>query len=163
MNFDEAFDRLIGHEGGYSNHPADPGGETMWGVTADVARANGYAGPMKDMPRDVAKAIYERLYWKAAQCDKMPSAIAFQVFDAAVNHGVSQAVKLLQRSLGVSADGVIGPQTITKLALTPVCALVLRFNAEREEFYTGLSTWASFGKGWSRRVAGNLRYAAQDI
>jgi lysozyme family protein len=72
-------------------------------------------------------------------------------------------VKLLQRALGIADDGVIGPQTITKLALTPICALVLRFNAEREEFYTGLPTWGSFGKGWSRRVASNLRYAAQDI
>lgn len=163
MNFDQAFDRLIGHEGGFVDHPSDPGGATNWGVTERVARANGYTGDMKDLPRDFAKAIYQRLYWNAAQCDKMPSAIAFQVFDAAVNHGVSQAVKLLQRALGVDADGVIGTQTTTKLALTPVCALVLRFNAEREEFYTGLGTWAAFGKGWSRRVASNLRYAAQDI
>lgn len=163
MSFDTAFDRLIGHEGGYADDPADPGGETMWGVTAKVARVHGYDGPMKDLPRETAKAIYEALYWKAAQCDKMPYAIAFQVFDAAVNHGVSQAAKFLQRALGIADDGAIGPQTMMKLALVPTCSLVLRFNAEREEFYTGLKTWPNFGKGWSRRVAGNLRYAAQDI
>lgn len=163
MNFDQAFDRLIGHEGGYANHPDDPGGETMWGVTIATARANGYAGLMRDMPRDVAKAIYRAQYWDKVKADSMPFPIAFQVFDAAVNHGTGQAAKLLQRAAGAADDGVIGPKTLAAVSATATAALLLRFNAEREQFYTDLKTWPSFGKGWSRRVVANLRYAAGDI
>lgn len=163
MDFNTAFDRLIGNEGGYVNDPNDPGGETNWGITADVARANGYTGAMRDMPRDVARTIYQALYWTAAKCDQLPPAVAFQVFDAAVNHGVGQAVKFLQRAVGVAPDGVIGAQTLAAARNAAPAALVMRFNAEREEFYTGLRTWPDFGKGWSRRVAANLRYGAQDV
>jgi len=163
MNFDTAFDRLIGHEGGYSNHPSDPGGETMWGVTIAVARANGYAGAMRDMPRDVAKAIYRAQYWDKVQADNMPFPVAFQVFDAAVNHGTVQAAKFLQRAAGVADDGAIGPKTLAAVGARDPAALLLLFNAEREQFYTDLPTWASFGKGWSRRVVTNLRYAAGDL
>ena len=98
MNFDQAFDRLIGHEGGYANSPSDPGGETMWGVTKNVARANGYEGSMMNLPRDTAKAIYRKQYWNAIQADKLPEALRFHVFDAAVNSGNKQAVKWLQRA-----------------------------------------------------------------
>lgn len=163
MNFDTAFDRLIGHEGGYSNHPDDPGGETMWGVTIAVARANGYSGRMRDMPREVAKAIYRAQYWTKVQADAMPFAVAFQVFDAAVNHGTGQAAKFLQRAVGVADDGIIGPKTLAAVAARGAASILLAFNAEREQFYTDLKTWPSFGKGWSRRVVANLRYAAGDL
>lgn len=163
MNFDTAFDRLIGHEGGYSNHPSDPGGETMWGVTAAVARANGYTGPMRDLPRVTAKGIYRVQYWDKVQADRMPFPVAFQVFDAAVNHGTGQAAKFLQRAAGVVDDGIIGPKTLAAVAARDAAAILLLFNAEREQFYTDLKTWPSFGKGWSRRVVANLRYAAGDI
>lgn len=163
MNFDTAFDRLIGHEGGYSNYMADPGGETMWGITIAVARANGYAGVMRDMPRAVAKAIYRVQYWDKVKADSVPFPVAFQVFDAAVNHGTGQAAKFLQRAAGVVDDGVIGPKTLAAVAARDPAALLLLFNAEREQFYTDLSTWSSFGKGWSRRVVANLRYAAGDL
>lgn len=162
-NYDTAFDRLIGHEGGYVNHPSDPGGETMWGITVAVARASGYTGPMRDLPRDTAKAIYRAQYWDKVKADSMPFPVAFQVFDAAVNHGTGQAAKFLQRAAGVADDGVIGPKTLAAVAAHDSAALLLLFNAEREQFYTNLSTWASFGKGWSRRVVANLRYAAGDI
>lgn len=163
MTFDTAFDRLMGHEGGYVNHPNDPGGETMWGVTIAVARASGYSGPMRDLPRDTAKAIYRAQYWDKVQADRMPFPVAFQVFDAAVNHGADRAAKLLQRAAGVTDDGVIGPKTLAAVAAVPAAALLMLFNAEREQFYTDLKTWPSFGKGWSRRVVTNLRYAARDI
>lgn len=163
MNFDTAFDRLIGHEGGYSNHPDDPGGETMWGVTASVARANGYTGPMRNLPRETAKGIYRAQYWDKVQADRMPFPVAFQVFDAAVNHGTGQAAKFLQRAAGVADDGIIGPKTLAAVAARDAAAILLLFNAEREQFYTDLKTWPSFGKGWSRRVVANLRYAAGDI
>ncbi|WZB76775.1 glycosyl hydrolase 108 family protein [Achromobacter insuavis] len=163
MNFDQAFDRVIGHEGGYVNHPDDPGGETMWGITIAVARANGYAGQMRDLPREIAKAIYRAQYWDKVKADSMPFPVAFQVFDAAVNHGTGQAAKFLQRAAGVADDGIIGPKTLAAVAARSVAALLLAFNAEREQFYTDLKTWPSFGKGWSRRVVANLRYAAGDI
>lgn len=163
MTFDTAFDRLMGHEGGYSNHPGDPGGETMWGVTIAVARVNGYAGPMRYMPRDTAKAIYRTQYWDKVKADSMPFPVAFQVFDAAVNHGTGQAAKFLQRAAGVADDGVIGPKTLATVAAIGAATILLLFNAEREQFYTDLKTWPSFGKGWSRRVVTNLRYAAGDI
>ena len=163
MNFDTAFDRLIGHEGGYVDHPDDPGGQTNWGVTIAVARASGYAGPMRDMPRGTAKAIYRTQYWEKVRADSMPFAVAFQVFDAAVNHGTRQAAKFLQRAAGVADDGAIGPQTLAAVQDREPAALLFLFNAEREQFYTDLKTWPSFGKGWSRRVVANLRYAAKDI
>lgn len=163
MNFDIAFDRLIGHEGGYSNDPRDPGGETMWGITIRVARAHGYNGPMKDMPRSVAKRIYKASYWDKVGAHNYHPAIGFQVFDAAVNHGVGQAVKFLQRAVGSTADGIIGPRTLAAINDKPVEGVVLGFNAERLKFYTSLSTWSAFGKGWTRRVANNLAYAAEDV
>lgn len=163
MSFDQAFDRLIGHEGGYSNHPDDPGGETMWGVTIAVARANGYAGPMRSLPRDIAKGIYRTQYWDKVKGDSLPFPVAFQVFDAAVNHGTGQAAKFLQRAAGVADDGIIGPKTLAAVGARGAPAILLLFNAEREQFYTDLKTWPSFGKGWSRRVVANLRYAAGDI
>ncbi|MNV37999.1 putative Peptidoglycan domain protein [compost metagenome] len=163
MNFDHAFDRLMGHEGGYSNHPDDPGGETMWGVTIAVARANGYTGPMRSMPRDTAKAIYQAQYWDKVRADNMPFPVAFQVFDAAVNHGTDQAAKFLQRAAGVADHGIVGPKTLAAVEARGTASILLLFNAEREQFYTNLKTWPSFGKGWSRRVVTNLRYAAGDL
>lgn len=155
-NFDKAFIELLGHEGGYSNNPADPGGETNWGVTVAVARENGYIGSMKDMDQSVAKAIYAKKYWLPT-FDDLPYPVAFQVFDAAVNSGVGQAVRWLQRAVGVADDGKIGPVTMKAvLEADPVKTVVL-FNAERLMFMTNLSTWSSFGKGWARRVAANLK------
>lgn len=155
MNFDEAFDRLIGHEGGYSFHPSDPGGETMWGVTARVARADGYTGDMRSLPRDRAKAIYRKSYWAAVQADQLPEAVRFEVFDAAVNSGPVQAVKWLQRALGVRDDGALGPVTLAA-ARSADAMLPARFNGHRLQFMTDLAAWSSFGKGWARRIASNL-------
>lgn len=156
MDFDQAFDRLIGHEGGYANHPSDPGGETMWGVTARVARANGYQGDMRALPRDLAKAIYRKAYWTPVKADQLPEGVRFDVFDAAVNSGVGQAAKWLQRAAGVTDDGSIGPATIAAAtAAGPM--LAARFNGQRLQFMTDLPAWGSFGKGWARRIASNLQ------
>lgn len=162
MNFDQCFERLIGHEGGYSNHPNDPGGETMWGITKRVAVENGYTGPMRALTREQAKAIYKRAYWDKAKADQYDGAISFQLFDAAVNHGITQAIKFLQRAVGTTADGIVGPKTLAAIAAMDVDDVLMRFNAERLQFYTDLSTWNTFGRGWARRVAGNLKYAAED-
>lgn len=156
MNFDQAFDRLIGHEGGYSNHPNDPGGETMWGVTATVARASGYHGPMRDLPREIAKRIYRKSYWEPVRADDLPAALRFHVFDAAVNSGVRQAVLWLQRTVGSKADGLIGPRTIAAANAADGARSAAVYCGVRLQFMTDLKTWPSFGRGWARRIASNL-------
>ena len=158
-NFEQAFIDLLGHEGGYSNNPADPGRETNWGVTVAVARENGYVGSMKDMDASVAKTIYAKKYW-LPEFDQLAYPVAFQVFDAAVNSGVGQAVRWLQRSVGTADDGKLGPVTLQAQATIDPLKLVLLFNSERLTFMTNLSTWSSFGKGWARRVATNLKKGA---
>ena len=157
MNFDESFSRLLGHEGGYSHNPADPGGETMWGVTAAVARANGYTGPMKDFPQSEAKALYYRLYWAKVSADSLPADCRFDIFDAAVNSGVGQATKWLQRSVGVTDDGVIGPITLQASRMLPGYVIAAKFNGHRLDFMTDLKTWPTFGRGWAKRIAANLK------
>jgi len=155
MNFDQAFEKMIGHEGGYVNDPRDPGGETNHGVTKRVAVANGYTGSMKDLPLDTAKAIYRKNYWDSVSADKLPDDVRFDVFDGAVNSGVSQSAKWLQRAVKVKDDGVIGPKTIAA-AFAAGPKLAARFNGARLMFMTNLPTWPAFGKGWARRVATNL-------
>ena len=162
MGFDEAFERVIAHEGGYVNHPDDPGGETNWGITARTARANGYTGPMRELTRRQAREIYRVAYWGRARADDYDPAIGFQLFDAAVNHGIGNAIRFLQRAVGVADDGVVGPQTVAAINAMQTTDVLARFNAERLDFYTRLSTWPTFGRGWARRVAENLRYAAED-
>lgn len=156
MTFDEAFERLLGHEGGFVNHPSDPGGATRWGITQRVARANGYAGDMRELPMETAKAIARRAYWDVVQADLAPAEVRFDLFDAAYNSGVSQAVKWLQRAVYATPDGVLGPKTLMALQAYSGAAVVARFNGHRLNMLTDLATWGEFGKGWTRRAAANL-------
>ena len=94
--------------------------------------------------------------------DDLPRVVAWQVVDAAYNHGNRQAIKFLQRAVSVNDDGLIGPKTLAAVKCLDQNDVVLLFNAERLEFYTRLSTWATFGRGWSSRISGNLRWAAKD-
>lgn len=159
MTFDQAFDALLGHEGGYANNPADPGGETMWGVTVAVARANGYQGSMRDLPRETAKAIYRKLYWDAVHADDLCNAVRYPLFDAAVNSGVKQAVKWLQRAVEVQDDGILGP--MTKAAANRYGDVAAaRMLGYRLDFMTSLPNWPQFGKGWARRIASILQETA---
>lgn len=153
MNFDQAFRKLLGVEGDYSNHPADPGGKTRYGVSEAVARAAGYRGDMRELPVSLAQQIYRREYWDAVRADELPPALRYAVFDAAVNSGVKQAVKWLQRAIGATVDGVVGPQTLTLArAAHPDHAKRLML-AYRLKFVTDLPTWPSFSRGWARRIA----------
>lgn len=152
MNFDQAFDALLGHEGGYSNHSADTGGETMWGVTKAVAKENGYTGPMRDLPVDFAKAIYRRGYWDAVKADQLPEAVRYAVFDGAVNSGPVQSIKWLQRALGVADDGIIGPKTLAAAGAKDPHALKMAILAQRLRFMSSLHNWPAFGRGWARRI-----------
>nr|WP_198982700.1 glycosyl hydrolase 108 family protein [Herbaspirillum sp. ASV7] len=157
-SFDDAFDALIGNEGGYSNNPKDPGGETMWGVTARVARAAGYAGAMKDLPRETAKAIAKKLYWDPLKLDQFDPRVAFQIFDANYNGG--HPVIWMQGASGAKVDGLLGQATIAAVAATDPLKFMMRWNGLRLRYFTSLQTWISFGKGWANRIADNLKIGA---
>lgn len=153
MSFDDAFHKLLGHEGSYSNNEADPGGETMWGVTQRVAEANGYTGQMRDLPVDTAKAIYRRQYWDAVHADELPSALRYAVFDAAVNSGVGQSIKWLQAAIGADVDGRMGLQTLSMARAAHPDFALRRMLSMRLRFMTDLKHWPAFSRGWARRVA----------
>jgi lysozyme family protein len=152
--FDDAFTALVGNEGGYSFNPADPGGETMWGVTARVARENGYTGAMKDLPIETAKDIAKKLYWDPLQLDEFDARVAFQMLDANYNGGFT--VKWAQQAAGTGTDGKIGPQTIAAIRATDPMVFCLRFLAYRLQYLNSLKTWPTFGRGWSNRIAQNM-------
>lgn len=170
MNFDQAFDRLIGHEAGYSIDQRDPGNwtggrpgvGTLKGTKFGIA-ANTYPDiDIKNLTIDDAKAIYRRDWWLKIGADDIDGAIVFQMWDFAVNAGMSTAKRALQRAVGVADDGQFGPRTIAAVKAMTITDVILRFNAQRLRYYTSLSTWATYGKGWTNRVAGNLDYAAVD-
>ena len=153
MNFTQAFAELLKHEGGFSNHAADPGGATRWGVTEAVARKHGYTGNMRDYPQTEAMRVYKAGYWDAIKADDLPQAIRYPMFDAAVNSGPTQAVKWLQRALDVPDDGRVGPQTINAARAADGEALARRMLGMRLHFMTGLRHWPDFSRGWARRIA----------
>lgn len=161
MNFDQAFDLLLGHEGGYVNDSRDSGGETRWGVTRRVAIKEGYTGDMHLLPREFAKDVYRRRYWQPIMADRLPAAARYSVFDAAVNSGVKQAIQWLQRCVDVVDDGVMGPMTLQAAERAPGLRLAVELNAMRLDFMTSLPTWSAFGRGWARRIAANLQQASQ--
>ncbi len=158
MTFEEAFDRLIGHEGGYVNDPRDPGGETNWGISKRAYPTT----TIRDLTRDQAKMIYRNDFWNRIRGDQLFDGVAFQVFDIAVNSGIETAVRMLQRAVGVADDGHWGPASQSAADAMSESDTILRLNAERLEFMTKLTTWPAFGRGWARRIAGNLRYGAFD-
>lgn len=157
--FEQMVERVLSHEGGYVNHPSDPGGETKWGI----AKRSYPHLDIRNLTRDAAKDIYRRDFWQRVKADELHPSVAFQAFDAAVNHGIGNAVRWLQRAAGVADDGAIGPISLAAIKKMEPIDLVVLFNAERLEFYTKLSTWPDFGRGWVRRVAGNLRHAGADL
>lgn len=156
--FDDAFAALIGNEGGYSNNPADPGGETMFGVTARVARAHGYAGEMRLLPLATARAIAKAVYWDPLHCDEYDARIAFQMLDANYNGG--HTVLWAQQASGAAADGRLGPATIAAIKAADPHSFCLRFLAYRLKYLASLKTWSTFGRGWSNRIAENLERGA---
>ena len=163
MNFDIYVFRVLRSEGGYSNDPRDPGGETMWGITLRVARKNGYMGSMKFLPREMAVSFYETEYWLPIRGDDLPLAIASPLFDAAVNSGPEQAIKFLQRALGVVPDGVFGPVTLAAALAKSPAKVAIESILSRHAFQASLPTWPAFGKGWSTRNLQNARELLDDL
>lgn len=155
MQFTEALQHVLKHEGGYVDHPDDPGGETHYGITVKVARENGYLGDMRTIPMHVVADIYRKQYWDKVKADQMPESVRFALFDYAVNSGPVAASKALQRVLGVADDGILGPMTIAA-AHAQSAGLGARLNGYRLKFMTDLKIWPTFGRGWARRIADNL-------
>lgn len=152
MTFDQAFQTILGHEGGYSDHPADRGGPTMYGITQAVAREVGFKGDMRELPVDLAKRIYRERYWNPIRADDLPASLRLAAFDAAVNSGVGQAIKWLQRAAGVRDDGVIGPVTLQAVNQLDASALRMRMLAQRLRLMASLPSWPAFSRGWVSRV-----------
>jgi lysozyme family protein len=162
-SYGAALAHVLAHEGGYSNHPDDPGGPTKYGITlADYRRyvkADANAADMRAMPLADARVIYRARYWAVLRCDDLPAGLDYAVFDSGVNSGVSRAARVLQRFVGVDDDAAIGPVTLAAVARRDTPALIAALCDERLTFLKSLRTWRVCGRGWGRRVA-EVRAAA---
>lgn len=166
VSFQKALKHVLKHEGGYVNHPADPGGRTYRGVTArTLGEWRGLGRPatkgeLLGLSEAEVAEIYYQNYWRAAGCDHLPHGLAFVQFDAAVNHGPTGAVRMLQAIIRTGSDGIWGPQTWAALqhalAVAPVERLVGEYMAHRLRWYAALGHFSTFGKGWVRRAADTL-------
>lgn len=152
MNFDAALAQVLLFEGDYSDHVEDAGGKTRYGVTEAVAREVGYRGDMRELPLDLAKRIYRDRYWDAMCCDDLPDGLRYVVFDSAVNCGVGQTTRWLQQTVGVVADGIIGPKTLAAVDDVGADSIRSHMVARRLRLMTSLPSWPTFGKGWARRL-----------
>lgn len=157
-NFVGALTHVLKHEGGYVNHPADPGGMTNLGVTKAVWESwigrESNEKEMRSLTPEVVAPMYKKKYWDKIKGDELPDGVDYAVFDFAVNSGPGRAAKFLQELVGVNADGAIGPMTLTAVNKKDPKKLVTAYNAKRQAFLESLPTFATFGKGWSTRVAG---------
>lgn len=169
-NFEKAFQELLGNEGNFKKESTDrmdwTGGQvgsgklvgTKYGISAGTY-------PTLDIPNLTlaqARAIYKRDFWDKFRGDEFDYEIAFQVLDAAVNHSMDTAKRFMQRALGVKDDGVMGPITISALHAMDPNVFNMLFLAERLEYFTKIKTWDTYGRGWARRVAINMRKAVTE-
>ena len=156
-NFDACLSEVLKHEGGYVDHPADPGGATNRGVTKKAWEE--YVG--HEVTKDDIKALtvadvtpfYRKRYWNVCKCDGLPAGLDYVVFDIAVNSGTGRAAKFLQSAVGVAADGSIGNLTLAAVGNSTLSTgeLINIICDRRGKFYESLPTFATFGKGWMRR------------
>lgn len=163
-NFDRSLAHVLRHEGGYVNHPADPGGPTKYGITLavyrDTGRPNATAADLRAITHAEAGAIYRARYWDALACDALPAGLDYALFDYGVNSGVARAARVLRHLCGTAGQGArIDAATLAALRRRDAAALVASLCDERLAFLRRLKTWRVFGRGWSRRVA-EVRAAA---
>ena len=165
-NFPAALALVLKSEGGFVNHPSDPGGMTNLGVTKKVWEAwvkhPVDEAEMRALTPELVTPLYKANYWDACKCDDLPRGVDYAVFDSAVNMGPGRAAKLLQAALGVAADGSIGRATIAAATAADPVELLEAFSLGKEEFYKSLPTFATFGKGWLNRVA-HVQDAAEQM
>ena len=165
QNFDKCLAKLLSHEGGYVNHPKDPGGMTNLGVTKrvydDWIGRESTEQEMRDLtPADVGP-IYKKNYWDKVKGDDLPSGVDWCAFDWAVNSGSGRPAKAIQRAVGASADGAIGPMTLKAVADKDPKEIIEYVFQVRQSFYESLKTFETFGKGWTRRNKETLDQALQ--
>jgi len=155
-NWDACFEMVLKHEGGFVNHPRDPGGMTNLGVTKanwerylnrDVSEDD-----MRSLTPELVKPFYKAMYWDKIKGDQLPSGIDYAAYDLAVNSGVGRAAKYLQEIAGVTADGVIGPKSLEAIQACDAKETADAICGMRMDFLKGLSTFDTFGKGWTDRV-----------
>ena len=155
-NYDKCLETILHHEGGYVNHPKDPGGETNLGVTKRVYEEFGGTKDMKELTVEDVAPIYKKGYWDKMKGDELPNGLDLCVFDFGVNAGPGRSAKYLQTMIGTVADGGIGPNTLAKLREYVdehgLAKSIDNFQEARQEYYEKLSTFDTFGKGWTRRV-----------
>lgn len=175
MGNDNRFERclalILRHEGGYVDHPGDPGGATNMGITRKTLARWRKISPWTDLPkssvaslkREEAALIYRANYWNPSRAGEMPVGVDLALFDFAVNSGPDRAIRTLQTALGVPADGEVGPVTLAALRTADLTRLVNNVCDRRLTFLQGLSTFAVFGRGWTRRVAETRAAAVGDV
>ena len=156
-NWDNAFKMMLASEGGYVNHPSDPGGMTNLGVTKRVweewVGRESNEKEMRGLTPEMVEPLYKRKFWDAVRGDELPAGISYLIFDFAVNAGVGRSIKTLQSAVGVTPDGGFGPMTMAAVQAVDPVELVEKFSQAKEDFYRSLNTFETFGKGWLNRVA----------
>ena len=155
QNFDKCMEMLLVHEGGYVNHPSDPGGMTNLGVTkktydhhhgTDIDEEG-----MRNLTVQDVMPIYRTNYWERCRCQDLPSGVDWAVFDWAVNSGPGRSVKALQRAVGAFEDGIIGAQTLMAVTASQPHEIINRIAVHRDSYYRELKHFDTFGRGWIRR------------
>jgi lysozyme family protein len=156
-NLQKSFELMLKSEGGFVNHPSDPGGMTNLGVTK--ATWEGWVGrevdeaEMRGLTPEKVEPLYKERYWDAVRGDELPMGLDYLMFDFAVNAGAGRAIKTLQTAAGVTPDGGFGPITMKAVEAVDPVDLIERFSQAKEDFYRSLTTFSTFGKGWLNRVA----------
>ena len=156
-NWQKSFELMLQSEGGFVNHPRDPGGMTNLGVTK--ATWESWVGrevdeaEMRGLTADKVEPLYKERYFDAVRGDELPMGLDYLMFDFAVNAGAGRAIKILQTAVGVTPDGGFGPITMAAVQAVDPVELIERFSQAKEDFYRSLTTFSTFGKGWLNRVA----------
>lgn len=176
MQLEQALEHVFAEEGGWSDHPDDPGGKTNMGITlrtlkravrqdiiADLGTEETWKDRLKTLTRAEATEIYRVLYWEAAACDQLPDGLDLLAFDAAVNQGVSRSIKFYQKAAGTKADGIWGPNTRRAIEVTATNRLILDMSVYRALHYSSLGKLAVFGKGWFRRLFRTFELAKRNM
>ena len=159
-NWEQSFLKMLKHEGGFVNHPKDPGGMTNLGVTKRVWEAytgkNATEQDMRKLSPEKVKPLYKKNYWDAVCADHLPSGVDFSVFDFCVNSGPGRAARTLQTVVGAKSDGEIGPKTLAAVDKyvdeMGASVLIEEYNDARLSFLKSLSTWGTLGRPWGKRV-----------
>jgi len=167
-NFFKSLEIVLKHEGGFVDHPEDPGGATNKGITHKtysdfLGRPLEDVDELKNIPDEHVQQIYKDGYWNRVKADQLPGGVDFCTFDWAVNSGPGRAAKALQKAVMVTQDGAIGPMTLAAVEEELPEEIIEKITKEREEFYRSLKTFDTFGKGWLRRNEETRDFALEMI